>query len=70
MKSGDIIVSIPNGFTVTFQGYIAGQINSYKISTESGWETFKGTTEEMLSHCARKVKAHNEHVEKFGGTLI
>ena len=70
MKSGDIVINIPNGFTVAFEGYIAGRVNAYIISNETGRETFTGTFEELLSHCANKVKAHNEHVRKFGGVLI
>lgn len=70
MKAGDIILTVENGFTVTFKGHIAGQVSSYKISDEDGWEIFTGTMEELLRHCANKVKVINEHVNMFGGILI
>ena len=74
MKQGDVIIEIPNGFKVTFEGYIAGQVSTYKIHSlterSSGWSKFTGTTEELLEYCARQVKAYNKHVRQFGGTLI
>jgi hypothetical protein len=71
MQSGDVILTIPHGFTVTFKGYVAGQVSTYKISKgENQWELFTGTTEELLRHCADKVKAINEHVDKFGGIRV
>lgn len=70
MKSGEVVMTIPGGFVVKFQGHIAGQVNAYRIETKTGWESFNGTTDELLTHCAGKVKAHNDSVRKFGGTLI
>ena len=73
MKAGDVILTIPNGFKVTFKGYIAGRINSYVIKSliiPNRFEVYKGTTEELLKHCAEKVKKHNENVKQHGGIFI
>jgi hypothetical protein len=70
MKHGDIILNLENRLKVEFVGWIAGRICSYKIITENGFEKFNGTYDELLIHCAKKVKSYNEHVEKFGGTYL
>lgn len=70
MKNGDVVLNIDNRIKVEFQGYIAGRVNGYIIHTETGWEAFKGTIEEVLVHVADKVVAHNNHAVAFGGRII
>lgn len=70
MRQGDIVVNLEGKLIVEFNGWIRGLVCSFKINTENGFEKFSGTYEELLLHCYEKVKAHNEHVEKFGGFYL
>jgi hypothetical protein len=71
MKNGDIVLNVENRMIVTFEGYIGGTVSTYKINVGATyWETYTGTIEGLLRHCANKIKAMNEHTTMFGGRLV
>lgn len=70
MREGDVIINIDEKIVVKFMGWIAGGVSSYSVQYDDSIGIFKGTTEELLLHVAKRVEIHNKKCLDIGGTLI
>jgi hypothetical protein len=66
MNIGDEIINVPGRLTVFYEGNERYSIYSYNEKGSKGFQVFTGTVDELFLHLGKQVKAHNEHVDKFG----